>query len=269
MGWDGTRAGSAHHGTTGRKKLATRLQEAEEAVGAAHAKCSSLEKTKHRLHTEIEDMSVDLERANSACAALDKKQRNFDKILAEWKQKYEETQVELEVSQKESRSLSTELFKLKNAYEESLDNLETLKRENKNLQGRSGLMHSPGALPGLLLLPCPQACGIGSLLGQEGTLLPNPSIGEMQPCWDSSVSYLHAGDTLGGQAEPLGSCPHMAPVPKWCWYLGCGMALPWGCCCWTNRSAQVLNASSMLSPRLQKCPQAEPWLLSKGQGDIS
>uniref|UniRef100_A0A674HIN6 Myosin heavy chain 7B n=1 Tax=Taeniopygia guttata TaxID=59729 RepID=A0A674HIN6_TAEGU len=117
-----------------KKKLATRLQEAEEAVEAAHAKCSSLEKTKHRLQTEIEDLSVDLERANAACAALDKKQRNFDRILAEWKQKYEETQVELEASQKESRSLSTELFKLKNAYEESLDNLETLKRENKNLQ---------------------------------------------------------------------------------------------------------------------------------------
>lgn len=110
---------------------------------AAHAKCSSLEKTKHRLQTEIEDLSVDLERANSACAALDKKQRNFDRILAEWKQKYEETQAELEASQKESRSLSTELFKLKNAYEESLDNLETLKRENKNLQGRTGIGPSP------------------------------------------------------------------------------------------------------------------------------
>lgn len=125
-----------------RKKLAIRLQEAEEAVEAAHAKCSSLEKTKHRLQTEIEDLSVDLERANSACAALDKKQRNFDRILAEWKQKYEETQAELEASQKESRSLSTELFKLKNAYEESLDNLETLKRENKNLQGRTGIRPS-------------------------------------------------------------------------------------------------------------------------------
>lgn len=102
---------------------------------AAHAKCSSLEKTKHRLQTEIEDLSIDLERANSAAAALDKKQRGFDRIIAEWKQKYEETQAELESSQKESRSLSTELFKLKNAYEESLENLETLKRENKNLQG--------------------------------------------------------------------------------------------------------------------------------------
>lgn len=63
-----------------RKKLVTRLQEAEETVEASNAKCSSLEKTKHRLQTEIEDLVVDLERANAAAAALDKKQRNFDKV---------------------------------------------------------------------------------------------------------------------------------------------------------------------------------------------
>ncbi|XP_034068174.1 myosin, heavy chain 7B, cardiac muscle, beta a isoform X2 [Gymnodraco acuticeps] len=117
-----------------KKKLVTRLQDAEETVEATNAKCSSLEKTKHRLQTEIEDLVIDLERSNAAAAALDKKQRNFDKVLAEWKQKYEECQSELEGSQKESRSLSTELFKLKNSYEESLDHLETMKRENKNLQ---------------------------------------------------------------------------------------------------------------------------------------
>ncbi|KAM9859748.1 myosin, heavy chain 7B, cardiac muscle, beta a isoform 3-T3 [Aulostomus maculatus] len=117
-----------------KKKLVTRLQEAEETVEASNAKCSSLEKTKHRLQTEIEDVVIDLERANAAAAVLDKKQRNFDKVLAEWRQKYEECQAELEASQKESRGLSTELFKLKNSYEEALDHLETIKRENKNLQ---------------------------------------------------------------------------------------------------------------------------------------
>uniref|UniRef100_A0AAQ5ZVF7 Myosin-7B n=1 Tax=Amphiprion ocellaris TaxID=80972 RepID=A0AAQ5ZVF7_AMPOC len=117
-----------------KKKLVTRLQEAEETVEASNAKCSSLEKTKHRLQTEIEDLVIDLERANAAAAALDKKQRNFDKVLGEWRQKYEECQSELESSQKESRSLSTELFKLKNSYEEALEHLETIKRENKNLQ---------------------------------------------------------------------------------------------------------------------------------------
>lgn len=64
-----------------RKKVVTRLQEAEESVEASNAKCSSLEKTKHRLQMEIEDLVIDLERANAAAAALDKKQRNFDKVL--------------------------------------------------------------------------------------------------------------------------------------------------------------------------------------------
>lgn len=66
-----------------RKKLAQRLQDAEEAVEAANAKCSSLEKTKHRLQGEIEDLMVDVERSNAAAAALDKKQRNFDKVMLE------------------------------------------------------------------------------------------------------------------------------------------------------------------------------------------
>ncbi|KAL1004978.1 hypothetical protein UPYG_G00052930 [Umbra pygmaea] len=116
------------------KKLAQRLQEAEEAIEATNSKCASLEKTKQRLQGEVEDLMIDVERANAMAANLDKKQRNFDKVLAEWKQKYEEGQAELEGAQKEARSLSTELFKIKNSYEESLDHLETLKRENKNLQ---------------------------------------------------------------------------------------------------------------------------------------
>nr|DBA27448.1 TPA: hypothetical protein GDO54_007939 [Pyxicephalus adspersus] len=117
-----------------KKKLAQRLQEAEEQVGALNSKCSSLEKTKQRLQMEVDDLMIEVERSNAAAAALDKKQRNFDRVIGEWKQKCEECQTELELSQKESRSLSTELFKLRNAYEMVLDQLETVKRENKNLQ---------------------------------------------------------------------------------------------------------------------------------------
>ncbi|XP_063066793.1 myosin heavy chain, fast skeletal muscle-like [Engraulis encrasicolus] len=117
-----------------KKKLAARLQEAEEQIEAVNSKCASLEKTKQRLQGEVEDLMIDVERANALAANLDKKQRNFDKVLAEWKQKFEEGQAELEGAQKEARSLGTELFKMKNSYEEALDQLETLKRENKNLQ---------------------------------------------------------------------------------------------------------------------------------------
>lgn len=63
-----------------RKKLAQRLQETEEAVETVNSKCSSLEKTKQRLQSEVEDLMTDVERANSAAAALDKKQRTFDKV---------------------------------------------------------------------------------------------------------------------------------------------------------------------------------------------
>uniref|UniRef100_A0A3Q3L319 Uncharacterized protein n=1 Tax=Labrus bergylta TaxID=56723 RepID=A0A3Q3L319_9LABR len=117
-----------------KKKLALRLQEAEEAVEAVNSKCSSLEKTKQRLQGEVDDLMMDVERSNAAAAALDKKQRNFDKVLSEWKQKYEEGQAELESAVKEARGLGTEIFKMKNAFEECLEQLETLKRENKNLQ---------------------------------------------------------------------------------------------------------------------------------------
>lgn len=64
-----------------RKKLAQRLQEAEEQVEAVNSKCASLEKTKQRLQNEMEDLMVDVERSNSLAATLDKKQRNFDKVI--------------------------------------------------------------------------------------------------------------------------------------------------------------------------------------------
>uniref|UniRef100_H3AWW6 Myosin heavy chain 16 n=1 Tax=Latimeria chalumnae TaxID=7897 RepID=H3AWW6_LATCH len=117
-----------------KKKLAARLQEAEEAAEAAQARAASLEKAKQRLQAEVEDLTIDLEKANAAAAALDKKQRAFDKMLAEWHLKCEELQVELDSSQKECRIYMTENFKLKTIYEESLEHLESVKKENKTLQ---------------------------------------------------------------------------------------------------------------------------------------
>ena len=70
-----------HSKLTNRKKLAQRLQEAEENIEAVNSKCASLEKTKQRLQGEVEDLMIDVERANGLAANLDKKQRNFDKVL--------------------------------------------------------------------------------------------------------------------------------------------------------------------------------------------
>ncbi|XP_076020732.1 myosin-16-like [Genypterus blacodes] len=116
-----------------KRKLAVRLQEAEEAAESAQARAASLDKVKQRLQAEVEDLTIDLEKSNAAAAALDKKQRMFDKLAAEWSQKNEELQLDLDNSQKESRSYMTELYKLKTAYEESLDQMETIRKENKTL----------------------------------------------------------------------------------------------------------------------------------------
>ena len=70
-----------HSKPINRKKLAQRLQEAEEQIEAVNSKCASLEKTKQRLQGEVEDLMIDVERANGLAANLDKKQRNFDKVL--------------------------------------------------------------------------------------------------------------------------------------------------------------------------------------------
>lgn len=45
-----------------RRKLAVRLQEAEEAAEAAQARAASLEKVKQRLQGEVEDLTIDLEK---------------------------------------------------------------------------------------------------------------------------------------------------------------------------------------------------------------
>ncbi|CAB1342077.1 unnamed protein product [Coregonus sp. 'balchen'] len=95
-----------------KKKLALRLQEAEEAVEANNSKCSSLEKTKQRLQGEVEDLMMDVERANSAAATLDKKQINFDKEIMDLTEKLGETGKtihELEKSKKQSEQEKTEV----------------------------------------------------------------------------------------------------------------------------------------------------------------
>lgn len=55
----------ANHCVSCRKKLASRLQEAEEAMEATQAKCSSLEKTKQRLQGEVEELCMDLDKVTA------------------------------------------------------------------------------------------------------------------------------------------------------------------------------------------------------------
>lgn len=49
-----------------KRRLASKLTEAEEQVEAALVKCNALEKVKARLQGEVEDLMIDVERANSS-----------------------------------------------------------------------------------------------------------------------------------------------------------------------------------------------------------
>merc|ERR1711974_458012 len=60
-----------------KKKLALRLQDAEEQTENALAKAASLDKAKIRITAELEDAQASLDRANVTIAGMDKKQRNF------------------------------------------------------------------------------------------------------------------------------------------------------------------------------------------------
>ncbi len=48
-----------------RRKFQVKLKEAEEALAAAEQKYSSLDKTKHRIETELEDLNLDLEKVHT------------------------------------------------------------------------------------------------------------------------------------------------------------------------------------------------------------
>merc|ERR1719434_596869 len=116
-----------------KKKLAVKLQDAEEQTENALSKYASLEKAKGRLAAEYEDLTVAYERQTVQLANIDKKQRNFDKDMAAQVSKYEEVYADLESAQKDYRDLQTEQYKLKQSYDENHDAYAALKKEWKAL----------------------------------------------------------------------------------------------------------------------------------------
>merc|ERR550534_2490158 len=114
-----------------KKKLALRLQDAEEQTESALSKYASLEKSKARMAMEHEDLQVNYERQQVQLANLDKKQKGFDKECAAQQSKYEELSVEFDKSQKEYRNLSAEHYKLRQEYEEKCDEYAVIKKEWK------------------------------------------------------------------------------------------------------------------------------------------
>ena len=68
-------------------KLQIRLAEATDTMEEMRLKCDSLEKSKHRIQSELDDSQACLEKSSSAMAKLEKRAESFDKIVAEWKTK--------------------------------------------------------------------------------------------------------------------------------------------------------------------------------------
>ncbi|CAB1317443.1 unnamed protein product [Coregonus sp. 'balchen'] len=114
--------------------------DAEEAVEAVNAKCSSLEKTKHRLQNEIEDLMVDVERSNAAAAALDKKQINFDKKkkleadTAQFQTESEEAVQECRNAEEKAKKDITDAAMMAEELKKEQDTSSHLERMKKNME---------------------------------------------------------------------------------------------------------------------------------------
>jgi len=118
---------------SGRGKLGSRVQEAEETIDSLNTKIASVEKSKHRLQGELEELGMEYERTHAAAVITEKRAHNFDKVVGEWKCKADDLTAELEACRSEARNYSSEVFRLQAAYEETNEQLDIVKRENKNL----------------------------------------------------------------------------------------------------------------------------------------
>jgi myosin heavy chain 6/7 len=81
-----------------KRKLQSRLVEAEETIESLNQKSQSLEKTKQRLSTQLEEQRAEVDRSRSLVIQIEKKQQYFDKILGEWKNKVNDLSAELDAS---------------------------------------------------------------------------------------------------------------------------------------------------------------------------
>uniref|UniRef100_A0A0K2UVL3 Myosin heavy chain 1 [Tribolium castaneum] n=1 Tax=Lepeophtheirus salmonis TaxID=72036 RepID=A0A0K2UVL3_LEPSM len=116
-----------------RNKLQARITEAEETVESLQCKIANNEKSKNRMHSDLEEISMEYERTHAAAIITEKRGKNFDKVINEWKCKGEDISSELEASQNECRNYNSELFRLRAASDEVVEQLDIVKRENKNL----------------------------------------------------------------------------------------------------------------------------------------
>ncbi|XP_046579110.1 LOW QUALITY PROTEIN: myosin heavy chain, striated muscle-like [Haliotis rubra] len=116
-----------------RRRLQSKLSEAEQNLDTANNKVTGLEKAKFRLQGELEDLMIDAERANANANNLERKQRSFDKTVSEWQSKVKGLQNDLDTANRESRTAAADVFRMRTQVDEANDSVEALRRENKNL----------------------------------------------------------------------------------------------------------------------------------------
>lgn len=116
-----------------------KITEYEEQLEALLNKCSSLEKQKSRLQSEVEVLIMDLEKATTHAQALEKRCSQLEKLNLDLKNKVEEVSILLENTQKELRIKIQDLQKLSHEYEKLREQKDALARENKKLQGECDL----------------------------------------------------------------------------------------------------------------------------------
>ena len=114
-------------------KLQARLAEAHGTIQQLNAKLLQVERSKAKLHNDIEEMTTMADQAQVLNNSLEKKAKNFDRIVNEWKMKVNGMSMDLDVAQKDCRNASSELFRVKSAYEESVLQLDEVRKENKCL----------------------------------------------------------------------------------------------------------------------------------------
>ncbi len=115
--------------------MAQKIAEYEEQLEALLNKCSSLEKQKSRLQSEVEVLIMDLEKATTHAQQLEKRCAQLEKLNLDLKVKLEEVTALMEQAQRDLRAKAAELQKLQHEYEKLRDQKEALARENKKLTG--------------------------------------------------------------------------------------------------------------------------------------
>jgi paramyosin len=117
--------------------MAQKITEYEEQLEALLNKCSSLEKQKSRLQSEVEVLIMDLEKATTLAQNLEKRCAALERANLELKNKVDEVTLMFENAQRDLRAKVIELQKLQHEYEKLKDQNAALARENKKLQGLS------------------------------------------------------------------------------------------------------------------------------------